>query len=277
MTDDHSLGTFLKERRARLDPASLGLPLGRRRTPGLRREEVAQRAHVSATWYTWLEQGRGGAPSADVLDRLSRALELTDDEREHLFLLAQDRLPPVHAPQAPAITAQVQRVLDAMPDSPAVVKTPDWTVIAWNAAASAVLADYAELPPDGRNVLRLLFSQRSPQRLPNWQGVARTIVANVRRDLVRTGLLEGSRALIDELSAQSTEFRAMWAEGDVHADGEGIKHIRHPVAGLLGLEYSSFALTNRPDLALVVFNPLSEADRDKVRALVVARHTGDSP
>src|SRR6218665_2521809 len=106
MTDDpdHSLGTFLKDRRARLDPRSLGLPVGRRRTPGLRREEVAQRAHVSATWYTWLEQGRGGAPSADVLDRLSRALELNDDEREHLFLLAQDRLPPVHAPDAPQIT-----------------------------------------------------------------------------------------------------------------------------------------------------------------------------
>src|ERR1700735_2275256 len=87
MSVSNPLGTYLQDRRARLDPASFGFPLKRRRTPGLRREEVAQRAHVSATWYTWLEQGRGGAPSADVLDRIARAMMLTDAEREHLFLL----------------------------------------------------------------------------------------------------------------------------------------------------------------------------------------------
>src|SRR6185436_17152019 len=142
---ENLLGTYLKDRRAKLDPASFGFPLTRRRTPGLRREEVAQRAHVSATWYTWLEQGRGGAPSADVLDRLSRALQLTDDEREHLFLLAQDRPPPVHAPASPEVTPQMQRVLDAMGDTPAIVKTPVWTVVAWNRAAAVVLVDYAKL------------------------------------------------------------------------------------------------------------------------------------
>jgi len=87
MTDANSLGTYLRDRRAKLDPTAFGFPLKRRRTPGLRREEVAQRANVSATWYTWLEQGRGGAPSADVLDRIARAMMLTDVEREHLFLL----------------------------------------------------------------------------------------------------------------------------------------------------------------------------------------------
>src|ERR1041385_8945481 len=90
--DDNRLGAYLRDRRTRLDPAAFGLPLKRRRTPGLRREEVAQRANVSATWYTWLEQGRGGAPSADVLDRIGRALMLTDVEREHLFLLGLGRL-----------------------------------------------------------------------------------------------------------------------------------------------------------------------------------------
>src|SRR5580698_7287268 len=93
--DENSLGTYLKDRRAKLDPATFGLPLLRRRTPGLRREEVAQRANVSSTWYTWLEQGRGGAPSADVLDRIARALMLTDIEREHLFLLGLGRPPEV--------------------------------------------------------------------------------------------------------------------------------------------------------------------------------------
>src|SRR5665213_983039 len=94
-TNDNLLGTYLKDRRAKLDPASFGFPLARRRTPGLRREEVAQRANVSATWYTWLEQGRGGAPSADVLDRIARALMLTEVEREHLFLLGLGRQPEV--------------------------------------------------------------------------------------------------------------------------------------------------------------------------------------
>jgi len=267
-TAEHTLASFLKERRARLSPAALGLPVGRRRTPGLRREEVAQRAHVSATWYTWLEQGRGGAPSADVLDRLSRALELSEDEREHLFLLAQDRLPPVHAPTAPQVSAQLQRVLDAMADTPAIVKTPVWTVVAWNRAAAVVLADYARLPPAGRNVLRLLFTPQARASRPGWEELARAIVATVRRDVVRAGMVEETRALIEELSACSPEFRAMWAEQDVHSDGEGLKHINHPTAGLLGLEYSTFALAQRPDLALVVFNPLTEADRGKVRALL---------
>jgi transcriptional regulator with XRE-family HTH domain len=265
---EHTLASFLKERRARLSPAALGLPLGRRRTPGLRREEVAQRAHVSATWYTWLEQGRGGAPSADVLDRLSRALELTADEREHLFLLAQDRPPPVHAPAAAEVTPQVQRVLDAMTDTPAIVKTPVWTVVAWNRAAATVLADYARLPLEERNVLRMLFSPGARETRPGWDELARAIVASVRRDVVRAGMQAETRALIDELSTQSDEFRAMWAEGDVHSDGEGVKHILHPVAGPLQLEYSTFALAQRPDLAMVVFNPLTEADREKVRALL---------
>src|SRR5476651_259215 len=114
MTDQNSLGTFLKDRRARLDPAAFGFALARRRTPGLRREEVAQRANVSATWYTWLEQGRGGAPSADVLGRIARALMLTEVEREHLFLLALGRPPEVRYQATEGVTPRLQRVLDAL-------------------------------------------------------------------------------------------------------------------------------------------------------------------
>src|ERR1700680_3202883 len=107
--DDNSLGTYLKDRRAKLDPAAFGLPLSRRRTPGLRREEVAQRANVSSTWYTWLEQGRGGAPTADVLDRIARALMLTDVEREHLFLLGLGRAPEVRYRKEEGVTPRLQR------------------------------------------------------------------------------------------------------------------------------------------------------------------------
>lgn len=266
----NSLGSFLKERRARLDPAAFGLPTTRRRTPGLRREEVAQLAHVSATWYTWLEQGRGGAPSADVLERLSRAFALTPAEREHLFLLAQDRPPKAQRPEPAAISPHLQHVLDAFTDTPAIIKTPEWTVVAWNAAASAVLIDYARLPPERRNILRMMFLERQRTHLPDWQAVARLVVGTVRRDIVLAGANAETQALLDELERDSAEFREIWAEGEVRPHGEGHKTIIHPEAGRLMLEYSAFAVDGRPDLALVVFNPAAEADRAKVRQLIAA-------
>ncbi len=152
---DNPLGSYLKDRRAKLDPVAFGMPTTRRRTPGLRREEVALRANVSATWYTWLEQGRGGAPSTDVLNRLAAALALTAVEREHLFLLAQNRPPEVIYQPSETISPQLQRVLDSLETSPAIVKTPQWDIIGWNAAAAAVLTEYGSLRPDQRNVLKL--------------------------------------------------------------------------------------------------------------------------
>src|SRR5580692_8915769 len=125
---ENLLGSYLKDRRAKLDPAAFGFQLARRRTPGLRREEVAQRASVSPTWYTWLEQGRGGAPSADVLERIARALVLTDVEREHLFLLALGRPPEAHFQTADGVTPRLQRVLDSLELSPAYVKTSTWDI-----------------------------------------------------------------------------------------------------------------------------------------------------
>ncbi len=268
MDDQNSLGTFLRERRARLDPSAFGLPLLRRRTPGLRREEVAQRAHVSATWYTWLEQGRGGAPSADVLDRLAGALALNEAEREHLFLIAQDRPPPAHRSSRPGLTPQLQRVLDALADSPAVVKTPEWTILGWNRAATVVLADYNKIPDGERNVLRMMFGGGPRDHLPDWRNVARLMVGAVRRDIQRAGVTDETHALLDELSATSAEFREIWAEQDVGAYGEGAKHLNHPLVGVLDLEYSTFDVDGRPDLALVIFNPTSDADRAKIRRLL---------
>src|SRR5438270_2712372 len=148
------LGSYLRDRRTRLDPAALGFSVGRRRTPGLRREEVAQRANISPTWYTWLEQGRGGAPSADVLNRISRALMLTDVEREHLFLLGLGRPPEVRYQATDGVTPRLQRVLDALTVSPAYVKNSTWDIVAWNRAAAVVLADYAAMAPEQRNSLR---------------------------------------------------------------------------------------------------------------------------
>jgi transcriptional regulator with XRE-family HTH domain len=267
--DGNPLGTFLKDRRARLDPKRFGFPPERRRTPGLRREEVAQRAHVSATWYTWLEQGRGGAPSADVLDRLSRALALTPVEREHLFLLAQQRPPQVRYQAAPSVTPRLQRLLDTLEVSPAQLRTPTWDVVAWNHAAAAVLTDFGALPPEERNILRLIFS-KARARMPNWESDARLVVASLRADAARAGAAKEIKALVDDLSASSPDFGRMWRENDVGSHGEGTKILHHPTAGQIALEYSSFAVDGQPDLTMIVYNPATSADVERIRTLLNA-------
>ena len=269
-TDQHRLGSFLRDRRTRLDPAALGFPLARRRTPGLRREEVAQRANVSPTWYTWLEQGRGGAPSADVLDRIGRALMLTDVEREHLFLIALGRPPEVRYQAAAGVTPRLQRVLDALAFSPAYVKTSTWDIVAWNAAAAAVLADYATLPPDERNGLRLVFcNPRVRAAMVNWESDARFVVAAFRADVARAGAEARVATLVDDLCRRNAAFAAMWRSNDVRGTyGESAKQLRHPVAGRIALEYSAFGVEGRPDLGLVVYNPATPADAERIRSLM---------
>ncbi|MDI4237966.1 helix-turn-helix transcriptional regulator [Bradyrhizobium sp. Arg237L] len=269
MTDANSLGAYLKDRRAKLDPTAFGFPLKRRRTPGLRREEVAQRANVSATWYTWLEQGRGGAPSADVLDRIARAMMLTDVEREHLFLLGLGRPPEVryHAPEG--ISPRLQRVLDTLEYSPAFIRTATWDLIAWNRAAATVLTDYSKLPDGQRNVLRMMFrDSRVRAAQSNWQSVARYVVASFRADVARAGAARNVQSLVDELSATSPEFAAMWRDNDVQGHGDGVKVLHHPTAGPLSMEFSAFAVDGRPDLNMVIYNPATPADADKIRALL---------
>jgi transcriptional regulator with XRE-family HTH domain len=267
-TEGH-LGAYLKDRRAKLDPATFGFPLKRRRTPGLRREEVAQRAHVSATWYTWLEQGRGGAPSAEVLDRIARALMLTDAEREHLFLIGLGRPPEVRYHGVEGVTPRLQRVLDSLELSPAVVRTSTWDVVAWNRAASVVLKDYGSVPREQRNILRLMFCDpqvRAAQ--PDWESVAKFVVAAFRADAARAGASRTVQSLVDELSRSSPAFAAMWRDNDVRNYGEGTKSIRHPRAGLLGLEYSAFFVDGRPDLSMVIYTPATPRDADRIRSLI---------
>jgi transcriptional regulator with XRE-family HTH domain len=272
VTNDHALGAYLKDRRSRLDPAAFGFPSGRRRTPGLRREEVAQRANVSATWYTWLEQGRGGAPSADVLNRIARALMLTDVEREHLFLLGLGRPPEVRYQAADGVTPRLQRVLDALELSPALVRTSTWDIVAWNAAAAAVLVDYEKIPAGERNILRLMFCDPDVRAMqPDWESTARFVVAAFRADAARAGAATNVKALVEDLCRSSPEFAAMWSDNDVRSYGEGTKELRHPKAGLLALEYSAFAVDGRPDLGMVIYTPATPEDAERIRALLKAR------
>jgi len=267
--DGNSLGAYLKNRRTKLNPASFGLAGGRRRTPGLRREEVAQRANISATWYTWLEQGRGGSPSATVLDRIAQALTLTEVEREHLFLLGLGRPPQVHYRGSDAITPRLQRLLDVLHYSPAIVRTATWDVVAWNRAAAAVLTDYGTLPPDRRNILRMIFCDpRIRAAQANWDSVARFVVATFRIDTARAGAEAEVAPLVEELSRSSPEFAAMWRDNNVQTHGDGVKRLRHPKLGPITVEYSAFAVDARPDLSLIVYNPATPADRKLIESLV---------
>jgi transcriptional regulator with XRE-family HTH domain len=266
-SSENLLGTYLKDRRIRLDAAAFGFGGSRRRTPGLRREEVAQRANISPTWYTWLEQGRGGAPSADVLDRIAGALMLTDVEREHLFLIGLGRPPEVRYQASEGVTPRLQRVLDALENSPAIIRTATWDVVAWNRAARVVLTDYSRVPPERRNILRLIFCEphvRAAQY--DWDRVARFVVAAFRADAARAGAVSHVAEFVDELCHLSPKFAELWRDNDVRSQGDGIKNLRHPVLGPIAFEYSAFAVDGRTDLGMVVYNPATPETAARMKA-----------
>ncbi|MCJ2131708.1 helix-turn-helix transcriptional regulator [Methylobacterium sp. E-045] len=269
------LGAYLRDRRTRLDPAAFGFT-GRRRTPGLRREEVAQRSNISATWYTWLEQGRGGAPSADVLNRIAAGLMLTETEREHVFMLALGRPPEVRYKPKEGITPRLQRLLDTLEVSPALIKTATWDIVAWNRAAAVVLTDWSTVPPGERNILRRMFCDpgvRTAQQ--DWASVARFVVGAFRADAVRAGAASEVSELVDELCRTSPEFAALWQENDVNAHADGVKRLWHPILGAIELEFSTFAVDGRPDLGMIVYNPVTQGVRDQIRTLVCS--SGNEP
>ena len=268
LTAENTIGLFLKARRAKVDPASCGFEASHRRTPGLRREEVAQRANISAKWYTFLEQGRGGAPSVDVAHRLSAALALSEAEREHLLHLVQPKRPAAN-PAAERVSPALRRMLDAMELIPAFVKTAMWDIVAWNHAATVALNDYSALPSRQRNLLRLLFAgPHVKTTMVDWESHARFAVAAFRLATGRVGSNETALALVEELSGISPEFAAMWADNEVGTHGVGTKSITHPVAGPLCFTYSTLTVDGQPDLSLVAFTPATNADLEQVRALV---------
>jgi transcriptional regulator with XRE-family HTH domain len=264
-----TLGGFLRDRRERLSPGSGRR--SRRRTPGLRREEVATRAGVSVTWYTWLEQGRGGPPSDEVLERLAQALELDASGREALFLLAHQRPPPLEPAFPVAVPESLQRLIDAWPTSPAVVRTMSWDIVAWNAAAVAVFGDYGALSTRERNVLRRLFlDPKTRAKLPDWEADARFVVSAFRMDIVRARLPPEAAALAEELQATSADFRRLWAEKELRSHGVGRKRLQHPTAGWLTLEYSALSIDGATGLGLVVYTAATPADGRVIERLLSA-------
>ncbi|WP_434388711.1 helix-turn-helix transcriptional regulator [Melittangium boletus] len=258
-----SLPEFLRAHRERLHPESTG----RRRTPGLRREEVAARAGVSVTWYTWLEQGRGGVPSDDVLERLARALELDDTNREMLFLLAHARPPPLRPTRPATVTPTLQRVLDHL-HAPALVKTPTFQIVAWNRAAVALFGDYAALPERDRNMLRRVFHPDTAALLPYGEDMHRTCLAAFRVDIARAGASEEAAALVDELMETSAAFRRLWAENELATHGVKIRRLFRPGVGELRLETSMFSVDDSDGLSLLVLTPADDASARGIERLL---------
>lgn len=268
--EENSLGAFLRSRRERLSPVDVGLPSSaRRRTPGLRREEVARLADVSVEWYTRLEQGRGGTPSPQVLQSVADALRLNRAEREHLFLLADRRRSGPPPGPAVGVDPRFRRVLDGFPYAPAYIKSAAWDIVAWNRAARLVLGDYEAMDAGERNVLKILFlDPHSRTLLRHWEREAGLAVSTFRLEIARWGATDETRRLVRELRGRSTEFARLWDANDVGTLGEGVKHLNHPVAGELALWYSSFAIDDEPGLGMVVYTPDTERDEDRIRRLL---------
>jgi transcriptional regulator with XRE-family HTH domain len=251
------LAQFLRTRRARITPEAVGLPPGtRRRTPGLRREELAQLAGVGVTWYTWLEQGRAIRVSADVLESLARVLHLDADERAHLFILGRRQLPADPFPLTPSVDPALQLVLDAMGVYPALVFSPRWDVIAWNDAACRAFLDFGALASRERHLLWLLFTDPSYRAmLPDWEGEARRFLALFRASTERYVGEVWLTKLVYELERVSPTFRAWWSRHEVQAAPTECKRLIHPEVGELVLRVQTFEVANHPDLRMMVYTP----------------------
>ncbi len=250
-------GDFLRTRRERLTPSAAGLPSGvRRRTPGLRREEVALLAGVGTTWYTWLEQGRDVRPSAEVLNAVAGALQLDAFERQHMFTLAGRPPPEARSSGPERVPEALVRMLDSMTGQPAYVLGRRWDVLAWNAAATDIFGDFARLEGDRRNMMHLMFANDRHRRLlADWNDLAPLSLAMFRADCARYAGDPDFARLIDLLMQESPEFRAWWPRHDVHHQPSTIKRVRHPTAGQIEFEYMSLDVSDHPGMRLVVCTP----------------------
>jgi len=256
------LSNFLRTRRERLSPTDAGLHPGpRRRTPGLRREEVAQLAGISATWYTWLEQKRPVKVSVNVLNNLARVLKLNAIEKIQLFHLALRQPAVDRLPHRPEISPLIQRMLDQMETIAGFIMGPRWDVLAWNRAARAFFFDFAAVPADERNLVWLTFTSPALNSLMvDWPTRAQDVLARFRGDYGRHAGDAHFVQLVDRLKAVSPEFARWWPRHDVRPQSEGRKQYAHPTAGRMLAEHFTFSMTDNPELRLTLFAPVAEAD-----------------
>jgi transcriptional regulator with XRE-family HTH domain len=265
------LADFLRARRAALRPEDVGLAGGgRRRTPGLRREELAQLSGVGTTWYTWLEQGRDVRASLSVLESLARALRLTPAERTHLMLLGRGEDGPPPALEPERVSPALRGLIKGLGPNPAYLLGRRWDFLCWNAAGGAVFGELGRMPSAMRNQVWLTFMHPAWRDLfPHWEEDARRIVGKFRADYAGHGqgdpCFEG---LLERLMAGSSEFREFWARHEVLGTGEGRKILSHPEVGCLRFEHAVFRHAETPEQRLVLYSPHDAETEAKLAALM---------
>ena len=267
------LSEFLKSCRARLQPTAVGLPLAaRRRTPGLRREDVAALAGLSATWYTWLEQGRDVRASDRILESLSRTLRLSAEERDYLFLLAQNRTPPLTSQPAEEISPAVLRTLEAL-SVPALVISLRWDIVYWNRMYAAVVRDYHGVPAGERNLVKLLMTHPEYQTdHPQYEAMAGRIIAKLKMDYSQAGAEAEFEGLIQELRDMSPLFRGLWDRPEITARSEGVHLVRHAKLGDIALEHTSYQIEGAHTLRALIYAPENRASAHKIAAIAQQVH-----
>ncbi|GGR75666.1 transcriptional regulator [Streptomyces aureoverticillatus] len=254
------LRDFLMSRRARVTPAEAGLPEGgRRRTPGLRREEVAVLAGVGASWYQWLEQGRDISVSPHVLDSVSRVLKLSGAERRHLYVLAGLNPPAPQAEEgAEEMCEGLRRLIDTWAPYPAVIMDRYYNNVMYNDAAAMVLGMRPETTQNC--VLDFFTDPIYRSRSVSWRENAATLVAQFRAACSEHPEDEGFQELLARLTATSEEFTSLWERQDIRPAGQVHKELDHPLVGVLHVESTALKVPARPDLTVVLHTPLPRAD-----------------
>lgn len=255
-----ALGNFLRNLRSSLSPYDVGLSSGnrRRRTSGLRREEVAEIANIGPSWYTRLEQGRDIRPSVSVLESLASALKLTPNERRHLFLLAGESLPPQSTAVQEKISPSIQNMLDELHPNPAYVVGRSWDFLAWNQAADAVFTISVPSPPHEYNLIWRQFTDpiwRTGSE--DWEAVSQRIVAEFRTSRARYLSDVSFGRLIDDLKSVSADFARMWQHHEAPSSLDGYKKLNHPALGELEFEHITLQFPNEPDQRIMVYMPLT--------------------
>ena len=253
------LGDFLRSRREKLSPEVVGLPAGRRRrTPGLKREEVAQLAGIGIDWYVRLEQGRTVSPSLTTIEALARALRLDKAEHAHLRELARHAEP--RAFRRESVPDVIRRLLEGLVQ-PAYVTGRRWDLLAWNAAAIELFTDFGQLAEEDRNVLTYMLTHPGARRLfgAGWASEAKRMVAQFRATHDLWADDPAFLDLLERLRRGSPEFPRWWAAHDIRGVASGQKLLNHPDKGLLRFEHASFQANDNPALKLVILTPRATA------------------
>ncbi|MCH5585585.1 helix-turn-helix transcriptional regulator [Shimazuella sp. AN120528] len=265
-----ALSEFLKTHRAKLQPHEVGLPsIGRRRTPGLRREEVAQLAGISTTWYTWFEQGRNITLTSSVLNSISSALQLNEEEKKYLFMLALDQPTLPNSEKAPEISSGMKAILHELRHFPTIVSDSRCNIIEWNQAAAGVFLNFDQIPQEERNMIWLLFTRRELRQLAvNWPDFVRGFLALFRSYYGKYMGDPWYNEFISKLSAKNADFQSFWHQNDVSSSPEVFIEFRHAKMGKMLFDLTSLDIKENSDIRCSVFTPSDKNTEIKMKQIV---------